>query len=96
MAERVRSWLDELDRWHAGRIRIGDDLRVLAVGHSTTNRILLCVTLGVPLSAYRDRFRQEPANLTVLQYPAPGANGARLVLANDVSHLRGISGETWS
>jgi broad specificity phosphatase PhoE len=96
VARRVRAWLDELDRWHAGRITIGDDLRVLAVGHSTTNRILLCVALGVPLGAYRDRFRQEPANLTVLQYPAPVANGARLVLANDMSHLRGTSGDTWS
>ncbi|MET1232572.1 MAG: histidine phosphatase family protein, partial [Candidatus Limnocylindrales bacterium] len=96
VAKRVRAWLDELGHWHAGRLRTGDELRILAVGHSTTNRILLCVALDVPLRAYRDRFRQEPANLTVLQYPAPGANGARLVLANDVSHIRGTSGDTWS
>src|SRR4029453_18591526 len=96
VAERARAWLDELDAWHAGRTTIGADLRILAVGHSTPNRILLCLALGVPVPAYRDRFRQEPANLTVLHFPAPGADGARLLLANDVGHLRGISGDTWS
>jgi broad specificity phosphatase PhoE len=69
--------------------------RVLAVAHSTTNRILLAVALTVPVRYYRRRFRQEPANLTVLRYNAAAGEGALLLLANDVSHLRGVRGATW-
>lgn len=96
VAERVRAWLAALDAWHAARVGRVEEVRVLVVGHSTTNRILLCVALEVPLRAYRQRFRQDPANLTVLRVAAPGQQGATLLLANDVSHLRGTSGETWS
>jgi broad specificity phosphatase PhoE len=69
--------------------------RVLLVAHSTTNRVLLAVALGVPVRDYRRRFTQAPANLTVLQFPGSPDEGARLLVANDVSHIRGIRGDTW-
>lgn len=71
------------------------DRRVLAVGHSSTNRILLCVALGVPIRDFRRRFRQEPANLTVLRFPGRTGAGALALLVNDVAHLRGVNGTTW-
>ena len=69
--------------------------RVLVVAHSTTNRVLLAVALGVPVRDYRRRFTQAPANLTVLQFPGSLDEGARLLVCNDVSHIRGIRGDTW-
>jgi probable phosphoglycerate mutase len=92
VARRVRSWLEELIEATEGR----DEQRVLAVAHSTTNRVLLAVALGVPVRDYRRRFRQEPANLTVLRFPGPRGSGAQLLLGNDVGHLRGLSGITWA
>lgn len=69
--------------------------QVLVVAHSTLNRVLLCVAMGVEVRDYRRRFRQEPANLTVLRFPGSAAEGAQLLLCNDVAHLRGTSGVTW-
>lgn len=92
VARRVRSWLEELIEWaSAGR----GDRRVLAVGHSTTNRVLLCVSLGVALRDYRRRFVQQPANLTVLRFEGAPGSGGKLLVGNDVSHLRGVRGVTW-
>ena len=71
------------------------DPRVLVVAHSSTNRVLLCLAMGVPLRDYRRRFIQAPANLTVLQFDPDRGPGARLLVANDVSHLRGVRGDTW-
>jgi broad specificity phosphatase PhoE len=88
VAGRVRSLLADL----AGRPKRSV---VLAVAHSTTNRVLLAVALHVPVRDYRRRFRQEPANLTVLRFWANAEDGAELVLANDVSHVRGMRGATW-
>jgi len=62
--------------------------RILVVAHATFNRILLCVALGVPVRDYRRRFRQDPANLTVLRFPDDVEDGALLLVANDTSHLR--------
>ena len=71
------------------------DTQVLVVAHSSTNRVLLCLALGVPLRDYRRRFVQAPANLTVLRFDRDRGVGARLLVGNDVSHIRGIRGETW-
>jgi len=62
---------------------------VLMVGHSTTNRILVCAALAMPISEYRTRVVQSQVNLTVLEW-APGApvDGAQLLLLNDVGHVR--------
>jgi broad specificity phosphatase PhoE len=93
VAARVRSWLEEMIEATAGNEE--PDHRVLAVGHSTTNRILLCVCLGVALRDYRRRFKQEPANLTVLRFAGSSGSGASLLVGNDVCHLRGGEGPTW-
>jgi broad specificity phosphatase PhoE len=90
VARRVRGVLADLVSW-AG----DDDRTALLVAHSTTNRVLLAVALGVPLRMYRERFRQAQANLSVLRFPATLEDGAMLLLANDVSHLKGTSGITW-
>jgi broad specificity phosphatase PhoE len=111
VAERVRSFLadllDEHRRWHArasfraatgGRDAGGasPERPVLVVGHSTTNRILLCVALGVELRAYRRRFVQGQANLTALRWEPDGAvEDARLLLLNDLGHLRAPNEAPW-
>ena len=101
VAARVISFIDELLDWAEGMDGAGvpagtePDRCVLVVGHSSTNRILLCVALGVSLREYRRRFVQASGSLTVLRYDHRRGPGARLLLANDVSHLRGIVGETW-
>ena len=70
--------------------------RVLVVAHGTYNRILLCVALGVPICDYRRRFLQDRTNLTVLRYePGDQPDGAQLVLANDVAHLRHPGEAPW-
>jgi broad specificity phosphatase PhoE len=105
VARRVRAWLEELIEWAMARPADDPsqaaeeaeelDRRVLAVAHSTTNRVLLAVALGVPLRDYRRRFRQAPANLTVLRFSRSLGSGALLLLANDVAHVRGTRGATW-
>jgi broad specificity phosphatase PhoE len=85
VARRVRAFL--ADAAQAGQ--------VLAVAHSTTNRILLAVALHVPVREYRRRFQQEPANLTVLRFPGSADEGALLLLGDDMSHVRGTRGATW-
>jgi probable phosphoglycerate mutase len=70
--------------------------RVLVVAHGALIRILLCVALGIPVRDYRRRFVQGNANLTVLRYePGDGSDGAQLILANDVSHLRSPGEAPW-
>jgi broad specificity phosphatase PhoE len=91
VAARAGSLIAELVAWGCAD---GTDHRVLLVAHSTLDRILLCGELGVPLVDYRRRFRQDWASLTVLRY-TDRSSGAQLLLANDVGHLRGLSGPTW-
>jgi broad specificity phosphatase PhoE len=70
--------------------------RVLVVAHGTYNRILLCVALGVPVRDYRRRFIQDRTNLTVLRYERDDTpDGAQLILANDVAHLRHSGEAPW-
>jgi broad specificity phosphatase PhoE len=70
--------------------------RVLVVAHGTYNRILLCVALGVPVRDYRRRFIQDRANLSALRYePGDTPEGAQLILANDVGHLRHPGEAPW-
>jgi broad specificity phosphatase PhoE len=69
---------------------------VLAVAHSSFNRILLCMAMGVPVRDYRRRFAQGQGNLTVIRWPS-GANVAdgRLLVANDTSHLAAPGQSPW-
>ncbi len=61
---------------------------VLAVAHSTLNRVLLCVALGVPVREFRRRFTQAQVNLTVLRYDDGAApDAARLIVLNDLGHV---------
>jgi broad specificity phosphatase PhoE len=70
--------------------------RVLVVAHGTYNRILLCVALGIPVRDYRRRFIQDRTNLTALRYERGDTpDGAQLVLANDVAHLRSPGEAPW-
>jgi broad specificity phosphatase PhoE len=69
---------------------------VLAVGHATTNRILLCVALGVAVRDYRRRFVQGQANITVLRWGVDdGPEDATLLLLNDLAHLRSATEAPW-
>jgi broad specificity phosphatase PhoE len=61
--------------------------RILVVAHATLNRILLCVALDVPVRDFRRRFRQDPANLTILRFSGDVDAGALQILANDTAHL---------
>ncbi len=112
VAERVRAFLrDLLDEHRSWRARAsfraatagpgaGDqrpDRPILAVGHGTTNRILLCVALGVPVADYRRRFIQSQVNLTVLRWADDATpEQAMLLLMNDRSHLAGTTRRPWS
>jgi len=92
VAERVGEFLVDLLADHVGRHGGGATAAqapVLAVGHSSTNRILACVALGLPIREYRQRLVQGQANLTVLRFEhGDGPSDARLLLLNDLAHLR--------
>jgi broad specificity phosphatase PhoE len=83
---RARSFVADLLAWAAERP--AEDPVVLAVAHSTFNRVLLCVAVGIPVREYRRRFTQSQANLTVLRWPtgAPPEQ-ARILAVNDTSHV---------
>jgi broad specificity phosphatase PhoE len=70
--------------------------RVLVAAHGTLGRILISVALGSPIRDYRRRFIVDRAALTVLRYErGDGPDGAQLVLANDVAHLRAPGEAPW-
>lgn len=92
VAARVSGLIEDLIAWGIGTD--GPDRTCLLIGHSSLNRILLAVVMGVPLVDYRRRFKQDWANLTVLRWQSREA-GPLLMLANDEGHSRGIRGATW-
>ena len=92
VAARVSGLIEDLIAWGIG-IDV-PDRTCLLVGHSSLNRILLAVALGVPLVDYRRRFQQDWANLTVLRWQSREA-GALLMLSNDQGHSLGLRGATW-
>ena len=112
VATRVRGFLDDLlddhKAWHAkaqfraatttpGGAGAAPERPILVVGHSSTNRVLMCVALGTDVRDYRKRFVQAQANLTVLRWEASdGPEDAKLLVANDREHLRGPSELPWS
>jgi broad specificity phosphatase PhoE len=94
VARRTRWFLDELIEKE--RTRPGATSTVVAVAHSSANRILLCVALGVPIREYRRRFIQGQGNLTVLRFADDaGPTDAQLLLLNDLAHLRGPGELPW-
>jgi probable phosphoglycerate mutase len=88
---RVGDFLESLVGWWE---EIGEDRTCLLVGHSSVNRVLLALAMGVPLVDYRRRFKQDWCNLTVLRWDSRPA-GPLLMLANDEAHSKGIHGATW-
>ena len=73
-----------------------DERIVLAVAHSSLNRVLCCVAMGVPVGGYRRRFTQGQTNLTVLKYPTGAApEVARLLVLNDLGHATGHGQAPW-
>ncbi len=66
-----------------------DERSVLVVAHSSLNRVLMCVALGLPIREFRQRFQQSQVNLTVLRFEhGDGPSDARLILLNDLEHVR--------
>lgn len=111
VAQRVREFLaDLLDEHQAWRAKASfraaaspsgpgvapADRQVLAVAHSSTNRILLCIALGTDVRDYRKRFVQGQGNLTVLRWEdGEGPGDAKLLVGNDLGHLRGPNTLPW-
>ncbi|MEO5964142.1 MAG: histidine phosphatase family protein [Candidatus Limnocylindrales bacterium] len=111
VADRVRDFLsdllDEHKAWHAkasfraaispgGPAAPPNDRQVLGVAHSSTNRILLCIALGTDVRDYRKRFVQGQGNLTVLRWEdGEGPGDAKLLVGNDLGHLRGPNTLPW-
>jgi uncharacterized phosphatase len=94
VARRADAFLEELLDWAEPA---GPDERVvLAVAHSTFNRILLAVALDLPVRHYRRRFAQGQANLTVVRWDA-GASPflGRLLVCNDTAHLAAPGQAPW-
>jgi broad specificity phosphatase PhoE len=93
VARRARSFLTDLLARSA--TSDADDL-VLAVAHSTLNRVLVCVALAIPIREFRARIVQSQVNLTALRWAdGVGPEGAELLLLNDVSHVRGAGDAPW-
>jgi broad specificity phosphatase PhoE len=83
VARRARSFLDDQLAWSSGP----SERIVLAVAHSSLNRVLCCVAMGVPVGQYRRRFTQGQTNITVLRYAdGAAADAARLLVLNDLGH----------
>jgi phosphoserine phosphatase len=98
VAARVGSFLAELLDDHVERHGPASEKQapVLAVGHSSTNRVLMCVALGLPIREFRQRFVQSQANLTVLRFEhGDGPSDARLVVLNDCAHLQKPGEAPW-
>jgi len=98
VAERVGAFLVDLLREHVRRHGSSDQAwePVLVVAHSSTNRILVCLALGLPIREYRQRLVQGQANLTVLRFEhGDGPTDARLLLLNDLAHLRSADARPW-
>jgi broad specificity phosphatase PhoE len=91
VAQRARSFLLDL-LTHDHSLDEGTAVKerpVLAVGHSTLNRVLLCVALAIPIREFRLRLIQSQVNLTALQWAQDARpNEAKLLLLNDVAHVR--------
>jgi broad specificity phosphatase PhoE len=112
VAARVRGFLgdllDEHRAWHAktsfraatsgwGAATARVERPVLAVAHATTNRILVCVALGIEVREFRRRLTQDQANVTVLQWDLEAApDEGRMLVLNDTAHLRRADEAPWS
>ncbi|HEY3523863.1 MAG TPA: histidine phosphatase family protein [Candidatus Limnocylindrales bacterium] len=98
VAARAGAFLVDLLESHVGRHGSSEieEWPVLAVSHSSLNRILVCLALGLPIREFRERFTQDQVNVTVLRFEhGDGPSDARLLLLNDVEHLRRQAEPPW-
>lgn len=96
VARRARSFLLDLVARRDGHPRRPDERPVLVVAHSTLDRVLVCVATGIPVSEFRRRFSQDPANLSVLRFEhGDGPSDARILVLNDTAHLRAPGTLPW-
>jgi probable phosphoglycerate mutase len=98
VAARATDFLRDLIAWHEQLEGVGSMVQrpVLAVAHSTFDRILVCVASGTPVSEFRRRFSQDQANLTVLRFEhGRGPADARILILNDTAHLRAVGAIPW-
>jgi broad specificity phosphatase PhoE len=98
VALRARGFLSDLLAEHVERhgSSTTDTPPVLAVAHSSLNRILVCVALDIPVREFRLRFQQGQVNLTALRFEhGVGPSDARLVLLNDLAHIRPADTTPW-
>lgn len=112
VAARCRSFLadllDEHRAWHAkasfraatsgwGASPAPIERPILAVAHSSTNRILICVALAIEIREFRRRLDQDQASLTVLQWDLEAApDQGRMLLMNDTAHLHRATEVPWA
>ncbi len=83
--ERVVPFFDELRQRHSS-----DREHIVLVTHKTLCRLVMCHALGLAPSEYRRRLSMENAALNII---APAADGWRVILLNDTSHLAGVHTE---
>lgn len=98
VADRARSFLAELLAAHSEAHEAADPNAppVLVVAHSSFNRILVCVALDLPVRQFRLRLQQGQVNLTALRFEhGVGPSDARLLLLNDLEHVRPIGSAPW-
>jgi broad specificity phosphatase PhoE len=98
VGKRARSFLAGLLATHGDLHPAGDSTAppVLAVAHSSFNRILVCVALDLPVREFRLRFQQGQVNITVLRFEhGMGPSDARLILLNDLAHVRPVTETPW-
>jgi broad specificity phosphatase PhoE len=79
LAERVAAFLETITM--VGRLK---SRTIVVVGHRGSLRVLVCLELGLPPTAWW-RFRLEPASISELVLYS---QGAVLNLLNDIHHLR--------
>ena len=98
VAARARSFLGDLLAAHSEAHEPADPDAppVLAVAHSSFNRILVCVALDLPVREFRLRLQQGQVNLTALRFEhGVGPSDARLLLLNDLAHVRPAGATAW-
>jgi probable phosphoglycerate mutase len=99
VAARARAFLVDVIAWHDTRhgSLSKEERPVLAVAHSTFNRVLVCVATSIRIVEFRRRFSQDQANLSVLRFEhGVGPSDARIVLLNDTAHLHPPGAVPWS
>jgi len=88
VALRAEAFLVDLIAWHDALSGQPHERPILAVAHSSLNRVMICVATGIPVREYRRRFSQDQTNLTVLRFEhGVGPADARILLLNDTAHL---------